>query len=345
MKRIFVILLPIAALLIALSSCKPQVPSKYLQPDEMEDILFDYHIALAMEEGERDEFEPERVATTDDSYRNRLFEAAVLKKHGVSEAEFDSSLVYYTRHSDRFQQIYENISKRLENEAMALGASASDVSNFGEGFSKGDTANVWNELPSAVLTTIAPNNVLSFTIEADSSYHKGDKLMLSFNTQFIFQDGMKDGVALMAVTFMNDSTVTRNVHMQSSDKYDLTVSDDERLGIKSIKGFICLQNNRQATQTTLKLMFLDKIRLVRCHQKEEQPKRDAEPVDTLSDASAEGNESPKPMSTPTPKVKLPSDQVRMSKSKDVNNETQKISKQQRFSGQPVARQVRSGNMQ
>ena len=169
--------------------------------------------------------------------------------------------------------------------------------------------------------------------------------MLSFNTQFIFQDGMKDGVALMAVTFMNDSTVTRNVHMQSSDKYDLTVSDDERLGIKSIKGFICLQNNRQATQTTLKLMFLDKIRLVRCHQKEEQPKRDAEPVDTLSDASAEGDESPKPTSTPTPKVKLPSDQMRMSKSKDVNNETQKISKQQRFSGQPVARQVRSGNMQ
>lgn len=34
--------------LMLVLACKPTVPSEYIQPDEMEDILYDYHIAQAM---------------------------------------------------------------------------------------------------------------------------------------------------------------------------------------------------------------------------------------------------------------------------------------------------------
>ena len=53
--------------------------------------------------------------------------------------------------------------------------------------------------------------------------------MLSFKTQFIFQDGYKDGVALLAVRFSNDSVATRTVHLSESTSYDLAISDDARL--------------------------------------------------------------------------------------------------------------------
>lgn len=316
-----------------LFSCKPQVPSKYLQPDEMEDILFDFHLALAMEQGrgsgagigqgndplvnEFGDFSP--VGSDVDGYRSRLLEAAVLKNHGVSEAEFDSSVVYYTRHSDRFQQIYENISKRLSDEAMALGASASDISNLGENFSSGDTANVWKEMPSKVLTTTAISNVLSFSIKADTAYHKGDKLMLSFDTQFIIQDGTKDAVAMLAVTFQNDSVATRVVHMQSSENYSLSISDDDRIGIKGIKGFISLQNRREETQTTLKLLFLQNIRLIRCHQKEQPAMPAKEEVGVKADT-------------------LPTE------TKPINNENTQNSVQQGIPRKPVVRPVRSGSL-
>lgn len=242
-------------------SCKPQVPGKYIQPNVMEDILFDYHIAMGM------------ISDNDtNDFQKRMYEASVLKKYDVSEAEFDSSLVYYTRHADRFQTIYENLSKRLSDEAVSLGAAAADVSNFGENTASGDTANVWREVSSLVLATVEPNNVESFHIVADSAYHKGDRIILSFDTQFIFQDGYKDGVAMLTVRLSNDSVVTRVLHISESSHYDISISDDENLGIKEIRGFISLQNQPNSSQTTLKLMFVSNIRLVRCHIGNEENK-------------------------------------------------------------------------
>ena len=34
--------------LVLLTACSPKVPSEYIQPDDMEDILYDYHVAQAM---------------------------------------------------------------------------------------------------------------------------------------------------------------------------------------------------------------------------------------------------------------------------------------------------------
>ena len=31
--------------LLFLSACKPKVPKEYIQPDEMEDLLYDYYVA------------------------------------------------------------------------------------------------------------------------------------------------------------------------------------------------------------------------------------------------------------------------------------------------------------
>lgn len=267
MRRGIFVLFHVVICLLFLS-CKPQVPSKYLQPDEMEDILYDYHIAMGMI-GDNDS----------NDVQKRMYQASVLKEHGITMAEFDSSLVYYTRHADRFQKIYENISKRLSDEAVSLGASATDIGNYGENASSADTTNVWKEASSFVLTTQVPYNVESFYIKADSAYHKGDKLILSFDTQFIFQDGYKDGVAMLSVKFSNDSIAARTIHLSSSSHYTLAVNDDSRLGIKEIRGFISLQNPIDASSTTLKLMFVSNVRLVRFHTKdnviENKPDKDS----------------------------------------------------------------------
>lgn len=248
-----IILQVVMALLLV--SCKPQVPSEYLQPDEMEDILYDYHLASGM------------IAEDDDSsaVKKALFEASVLRKHGVTQQAFDASLGYYSRHSDKFHDIYANLLKRLNDEAVTLGASAGDLANLGNSMAKGDTANIWKDATSAVLTTCQPYNVKSFYIKADSAYHKGDRIVLSFKTQFIFQDGYKDGVAMLAVRFQNDSVAAKTVHLSESSFYSLSVSDDSKLGIKEIRGFLALQSAPNESQTTLKLMLAENIRLIRCH--------------------------------------------------------------------------------
>jgi hypothetical protein len=35
-------------LLMLIGACKPQTPKQFIQPKEMEDILVDYHLAMAM---------------------------------------------------------------------------------------------------------------------------------------------------------------------------------------------------------------------------------------------------------------------------------------------------------
>ena len=92
MKRSLVFILP----LMLLASCKPSVPSEYIQPDDMEDILYDYHVAqaLARNDGAGGQLDLKKT----------VYYRAVLQKHGVTEAEFDSTLVYYFSHVDRLRK-------------------------------------------------------------------------------------------------------------------------------------------------------------------------------------------------------------------------------------------------
>lgn len=49
-----------------------------------------------------------------------LYYAQVLEKHGVTQAQFDSSLVWYTAHPQFFNKIYPKVLKDLETEEAAF---------------------------------------------------------------------------------------------------------------------------------------------------------------------------------------------------------------------------------
>ncbi len=248
-------------LLLALAfSCKPQVPREYIQPDEFEDILYDFHLADGIANGGDER--------GDVSYNVTLYRQAVLRKYGITQAEFDSSLVYYMRHADRMHGIYENLAERFEDEAMALGASANEIRRYGGMTSARDTSNLWRGVSAAMLMPCAPYNVMTFEVAADSTYHPGDKIIFSFNADFVYKDGLKEGVALLAVQFKNDSVASSTVRMSANSNYNVTVSDVNRKGIKAIRGFIYLGNRKRMRddnedRNALRLMFIDNIRMVR----------------------------------------------------------------------------------
>ncbi|MDD6552925.1 MAG: DUF4296 domain-containing protein [Prevotellaceae bacterium] len=252
-------LLMLSLCLLLLASCKPGTPKGILSSGKMEDVLFDYHIAQAMAQQSN---RPEDFI----SYR-----AAVLKKHDVTEAEFDSSMVYYERHTELLQKIYGNLADRMQKEAAAQGASAADMSSYGM-TANGDTASIWTGLRAMVFSPDKPFNYAAYSLKADTAYHPGDRLILDFDAQFIYQDGVRNGIAVLAVQFANDSVATQVVQVQSDSHYSLQVEDTKRLGIKSVRGFFLLSKGNEQTEgglTTLKLMFIENIRLVRMHIKNE----------------------------------------------------------------------------
>ena len=259
MKKLMICLVAVMALLFCISSCKPSLPSGVLSKGKMTDILYDYHLALAMA----------HMDDNGDKGQSLAYREAVLRKHDVTSAEFDSSMVYYMRHTELLEDVYKDLADRYNNEITAMGGSAKEGGEFANLSATGDTANVWNLATSMVFMPVKPFNSTSFDIKVDSTFHKGDRLMLDFDAQFIYQDGMRNGVAMLAVQFGNDSIAQRTIMIQSTQHYSVELSDDDSLGIKSVKGYFMLMNDDNGTgvssQTTLKLMFLEHIKLIRMH--------------------------------------------------------------------------------
>lgn len=259
MKKLMICLVAVMALLFSVSSCKPSLPSGVLSKGKMTDILYDYHLALAMA----------HMDDNGDKGQSLAYREAVLRKHDVTSAEFDSSMVYYMRHTELLEDVYKDLTDRYNNEITAMGGSASAGGEFANLSATGDTANVWNLATSMVFMPVKPFNSTSFDIKVDSTFHKGDRLMLDFDAQFIYQDGMRNGVAMLAVQFGNDSIAQRTIMIQSTQHYSVELSDADSLGIKSVKGYFMLMNGDNGTgvssQTTLKLMFLEHIKLIRMH--------------------------------------------------------------------------------
>lgn len=247
--------------MLLMVSCKPGIPGKYLQPDEMADILYEYHLAEGIAQ----------TRNSGDTIAVRTYRASILKHKGISQADFDSSMVYYTRHTELLEDVYTKLADRFDKESVALGgASVGD----GESYTSADTANVWRQSTAFVLSPYAATNRLSFDIKADSSYHAGDKLILDFDAQFIYQDGMRDASVVLAVTYDNDSVEYVNNSVMSSSHYHLQISNTGMLGIKSVRGFWILSNGGAAdlaSSTTLKVLVVYNVRLVRLHAKDEKP--------------------------------------------------------------------------
>lgn len=249
----------IGIVLILLSACKPGVPGEYIQPDDMEDILYDYYVSqgIASVPG---------VNAGDEDYKRDLYFNAVLKKHHVTRADFDSSLVYYYTRADHFVDICRNVQDRLSQDALDLGASEGEVERYTTQSLTGDTANVWEGSRNIMLIPYAPYNRLQFVQKADTSYHKGDQYMLAFRSNYLYQSGSKDAIVYLALKYENDSIVSKVTHFSVSGDTQLRF-DACDLKVKEVMGYFYLGDDKEQN-ANLRLLFLTDIHFIRFHKQE-----------------------------------------------------------------------------
>ena len=224
-------------LLLGFLGCKPSVPSQYLDEGEIEDVLYDYHLAdaIAYYDGQ----------TGSMGERQMAYRLAALKKHGVTQEQLDSSLTYYFRHTESLKVIYEKVSQRLSDEAISLGASANDIRLYGEEGMRGDTSNIWVGPHTAILLPNSPNNIIKFHLKADTAFHA-------------------------------DSVAKMQMNISSNNHYSLQLVDREHLGIKEVRGFVFIPTPlSDKKKTTLKILAISNLKAVKMHEIE-KPKTDVE---------------------------------------------------------------------
>lgn len=249
---------------ILLSACKPTVPSRYLQPNEMENLMYDYYVSQGMSNN--------RTGATE--YEHRYSLESVLRKYGLTSAEFDSSLVYYYNHMEQMNVIYTNIQKRLSEEALELGTSAGEVERFTIQSASGDTTDVWEGRRQMMLLPIPPYHVAQFTQKADTSFHKGDSFLLTFGSTFMVQSGSRNATVYLAVTYENDSVVSASSTISNGGNTTLRLAACDQKA-KKIEGFMYMAHrDRSDNASELCLLMLNRIQLMRFHHHGNQNKAD-----------------------------------------------------------------------
>jgi hypothetical protein len=244
-----------------MTSCGKQIPGDIIQPKAMEKVLYDYHLALSMSHNSKN--------TEKEAQRNYVFQ-----KHGISEAEFDSSMVWYSRESKELMTIYENLNRRFQREYGHIERllEAREEANTRTSVS-GDTVNIWRKGEILWFNAAPLNKQLTFEISADTTFHPKDAFLWNMDCHFFAEGQLTVG---MNVVYENDSVVGMTKTIGSSGSHDIYLHTDSAYQIKELNGFILVADNSDPK------VLMHNIALTRYHMEES--------TDTLSAPTQEATE-------------------------------------------------------
>lgn len=260
-------LLAIAATSFFIFGCGKKIPSDVIQPDEMKELLYDYHLASAMGAS----------LPYSESYKKDAYLQYVFQKHHVTEADFDSSMVWYTRNSDELVTIYQDLQKRFEGDEQQMKALVARRDNQLEVSMSGDTVDIWQDRTFYWLTSSPLTNKVTFDLKADTSFKQRDAFELVADFHFLSKGAQHThGKAVMGIvcSFTNDSVQGVTHQVLTSGIQRLYLRPDSAYDIRNVSGFIYYRSVKDQSSDLL----IDNIRFTRYHTKELPPI----PVDTLN---------------------------------------------------------------
>lgn len=244
-----------------ISSCKPSLPSGVLSESKMERVLYDYHVAQSI--ADNPSYEEGRSL---DERRYEL-EEAVFRKHHVTRAEFDSSMVFYCSDLERLERIYKNISERMERDAEALGAVTDESDLYARYSAEGDTANVWVGREVIAIHNYGGEHLQSWLIGCDSTWLAGDDVLFRFSPQVFSRDLISSLYISLVITYTNDSVRAATLQCSSRSNNELRVNNTEGWVAKSVAGhfFMPIERNPQRSVTYV----VNRLSLIRFHKSQE----------------------------------------------------------------------------
>ena len=169
-------------LAFGLTACQVKRPDTVISDAKMENVLYDFHIAKAMGE----------EVPYSESYKRVLYIESVYRKHGITQADFDTSMVWYARHPDALTKVYEKVNQRLKAERDGINHLIALRDNKPKESSPGDSIDVWRGRHIYYLTGTPMDNKLTFTLPSDTNFK--DRDTLRWTVRFRFLNGTPDSL-------------------------------------------------------------------------------------------------------------------------------------------------------
>ncbi len=268
-------------LVLVLFSCTGR-PSNVLAPDKMEQVLYEYHLAKAL--ADQNKYEQR--------YRTPLYIQDVLDKNGVTLAEFDSSMVWYSRRLPELSEMYKSVSTRLEGEKTVLDSLV--IKRFETKITTlpGDTVDIWSWKRAYRFTGAPLNNYFYYSLQADDNFKKGDTFQFYLSAKYLNLtkdsiDVAYHGTAGLVLTFGDGKRLVETLPILNDTVLSLTLKGDSLATLVGLNGYFYYP-----AQTDNRILFIDSVALQRMSLVNEfSLKTDSLEVDSLlSPSSTKGLE-------------------------------------------------------
>lgn len=162
----------------------------------------------------------------------------VLEKNGLSKAEFDSALVWYTENPLRFDRVYEKVIVELTNQQTVVKSGI---------YHPVDSAKLnqlktelWNKPTKSILTKDSTRTHLNFEI-TNYSLLLGDVYVLRFRQRIAPEDSCTHPKVVLRINYENGK-VDSLCHIAYNDsvlrRYTFRLKANRKLHIKSVSGVL-----------------------------------------------------------------------------------------------------------
>lgn len=236
---------------ILLCGCNSR-PEGVVPQGKMVELMVDMHKAEAVIDMNSAQF-------NNDSLKKSMRQS-VLMKHGVSQAQFDTTLVWYGHHAKQYGEMYDDVIELLDEEKQEL----SDVKGpmIREGMvmpkrypSAGDSADVWSKRRVWVVSNEgSSDNTVFFDFKTQSDNQNGDRYNLSFK----FTNSSNNHLEVFLGADYYDGTLSyvyRKSGMEGINRYAL--QGDSTKKIRRVFGYI------KAAPEDGNVCFIDSLQLLR----------------------------------------------------------------------------------
>ncbi len=223
-----------------------KVPKGVLPEKEMQQLLTDMLVAESMVSSDYQKYKG-------DSSRMDLYDA-VFRKYGVTQAIYDSSLVWYGRNLDIYMKVYERVIVDLDKRIAALG----DVQADAGPSTNRDSVDIWPRRNLFVMEPRSLFNGVVFDIKPESNYASGSSFVLGVRVWGL-QPNATHKPELRLSAEQRDTILTIRQTIERDGYYQAVLKTMPTRQVRRVFGSIRLDN----MDSTYYKVYVDSLSLMR----------------------------------------------------------------------------------
>ena len=214
----------------------------------MRGVLYDMMIAEAMVETIPDSFPTSDV-------REQVYEA-VFRKHQLTQADYDSSLIWYGKNLDLYMGIYKLVLKDINANLNALGEIK--PSPLSGDVSAQDSVDIWIFPRYFTFKPERVSNTLTFDIKPETPYSSGSSYVLGISVWGIPPD-LKHKPVIHLSAVHADTIITVKKDITGDGFYETIVQSVVTKQVRRVFGYVFMNDAEASYQR----IYLHDIRLMK----------------------------------------------------------------------------------